>query len=213
MAADYVAPALDLDGFHCPYCGVYAHQIWQQPIIFEPSPPVIIQLNPAVKASHCQHCGLMALWIGDGLVYPQTLIAPPPHDDLAEPALSSYGEARCIAFASPRAAAALLRLCLQQLVSLLGAKSDDLNTAVGELVTMGLPNRVQAAMDTVRLIGNEAVHPGTIDVNDDPAIALNLFELVNIVVESMVTQPNMVDDLYSRLPPTKLEAIERRDKK
>jgi hypothetical protein len=66
-------------------------------------------------------------------------------------------------------------------------------------------------MDTVRLIGNEAVHPGTIDVNDDPEMVRSLFELVNVVVESMITQPRKVSELYSRLPDTKLSAIERRD--
>jgi len=153
----------------------------------------------------------MSLWVGEELIYPPVLAASPPHDDLAEPALSGYVEARAVASASPRAAAALLRLCLQQLVEILGADSDDLNTGIGELVARGLHVRIQQAMDAVRVIGNESVHPGTIDVNDDPAMALALFELVNLVVDSMVTQPKMVEELYGRLPETKREAIERRD--
>ena len=43
------------------------------------------------------------------------------------------------------------------------------------------------AKGTDCLIGNEAVHPGTIDLKDDPGTTLSLFELVNIVVEAMVT--------------------------
>jgi hypothetical protein len=138
-------------------------------------------------------------------------MAPPPHDDLQEPALGTYKEARSIADDSPRAGAALLRLCLQQLVVTLGANANNLNAAVGELVSLGMPVQIQQAMDTVRLIGNEAVHPGTIDVNDDPEMVRSLFELVNVVVESMITQPRKVSELYSRLPDTKLSAIERRD--
>ena len=28
MANEYIAPALDLEAFYCPRCGVYAHQRW-----------------------------------------------------------------------------------------------------------------------------------------------------------------------------------------
>lgn len=143
--------------------------------------------------------------------YPTILVAPLPYQDLGEPALSSYVEARNISAQSPRGAAALLRLALQLLIVQLGGNGNDLNSAVGALVAKGLPVRIQQAMDTVRLIGNEAVHPGTLDVNDDPAMALTLFELVNLVVETMVTQPRLIDEMYSRLPSSKLEAIDKRD--
>ena len=66
-------------------------------------------------------------------------------------------------------------------------------------------------MDAVRLIGNEAVHPGTIDLNDDSSLALALFDLVNLTVDAMITQPRMVGDLYSRLPQSKRDAIDKRD--
>lgn len=101
---------------------------------------------------------------------------------------------------SKRPASALLRLALQHLIVQIGGADNDLNAAVGDFVANGLPVRIQQAMDTVRLIGNEAVHPGTFDVNDNPAIALTLFELVNLVVETMVTQPRLIDEMYGRLP-------------
>jgi Domain of unknown function (DUF4145) len=209
MPGDYVSPNAETDGFHCPHCQTYAHQTWAGAMIlvggsYRP-------LNPNVNTSLCNRCGRVGLWIENQLVWPQILAAPPPHDDLPEPALGTYIEARSVAPNSPRAAAALLRLSLQQLVSHLGATSDNLNTAVGELVGYGLPGRVQQAMDSVRLIGNEAVHPGTIDINDNPEIALVLFDLVNLVAELMVTQPKKVEALYSQLPEEKLDAIERRD--
>jgi hypothetical protein len=209
MADDYVSPAQAKDAFHCPHCGTFAHQSWADGRASNNQG--IRNLHPEMTVSTCSRCSHVALWLGNEMIFPQVLVAPPPHDDLAEPARSTYVEARGVAAASPRAAAALLRLCLQQLVALLGAASRDLNQAVGELVALGLPPRVQQAMDTLRLIGNEAVHPGTIDVNDDPEMAFALFDLVNLVVESMVTQPKLVTDLYNRLPATKREAIERRD--
>jgi hypothetical protein len=211
MAADYVTPARNLEAFHCPHCGTFAHQLWADAMA-NFGGQGFRALEPQMVIALCSRCRDMSLWADDRMIFPRALVAPGPHDDLAEPALSTYREAREVVSASPRAAAALLRLCVQQLVPLLGGKSNDLNAAVGELVAVGLPVLVQQSMDSVRLIGNEAVHPGTIDLNDDPQMAMALFDLVNLVVQTMVTQPRMVKDLYGRLPPTKLEAIERRDK-
>ena len=64
----------------------------------------------------------------------------------------------------------------------------------------------------MRVIGNESVHPGTIDLNDDRDTAIRLFDLVNIVCEQMITQPRQVEELYQKLPESKREAIEKRDK-
>ncbi len=94
---------------------------------------------------------------------------------------------------------------------MLGAQSDNLNAAVGKLVEMGLSPKVGQAMDALRVIGNESVHPGQIDVDDDPQLALNLFDLVNIVVQSMVTDPQMITEIYGRLSQGQRDQIERRD--
>lgn len=144
-------------------------------------------------------------------MFPPKLVAPPAHVDLPEPALATYNEARAVLPASARASGALLRLCLQQLVAELGAVSGNLNTAVGELVAYGLPPRIQQAMDSVRVIGNEAVHPGTIDVSEQPATVLAMFDLVNLIVETMITQPNAVNAIYEGLPQSTLDQIDRRD--
>jgi hypothetical protein len=61
------------------------------------------------------------------------------------------------------------------------------------------------------VIGNEAVHPGQIDLNDDPSIAQTLFELVNMVVDEMISKPKKIKEMYEKLPPAKLDAITRRD--
>jgi hypothetical protein len=38
-----------------------------------------------------------------------------------------------------------------------------------------------------------------------------LFDLINIIVNEMITQPKQIDELYSTLPQNALDAIERRD--
>ena len=153
---------------------------------------------------------MTAIGIEDRLIFPSVESAPPPHDDLAEPARSTYMEARGIAATSPRSAAALLRVCMEEVIIPLGVAGTSLNDAVAELVKRGLSPQIQQVMDTVRLIGNEAAHPGTMDLNDDPAITNSLFDLVNVVIETMITQPRKIAELYGRLPEPKLKAIQKR---
>jgi Domain of unknown function (DUF4145) len=49
---------------------------------------------------------------------------------------------------------------------------------VASLVRKGLSPVVQQALDAVRVIGNEAVHPETLDLKDDRDTATTLFGLV-----------------------------------
>lgn len=68
-------------------------------------------------------------------------------------------------------------------------------------------------LDVVRVIGNNAVHPGELDIRDDPEIAGKLFKLVNMVVDAMISRPKSIEDLYNDLGPKMHSAIERRDGK
>jgi len=63
----------------------------------------------------------------------------------------------------------------------------------------------------VRVIGNDAVHPGQIDLKDNTDMAEKLFDLVNLITDVMITQPKQVDDLYESLPHSKKEQIIKRD--
>lgn len=72
---------------------------------------------------------------------------------------------------------------------------------------------MQKALDFVRVIGNEAVHPGSIDLKDDRGTAASLSELVNRIAYDMITHPKEVDALYDTLPAEKKDAIAKRDAK
>lgn len=69
------------------------------------------------------------------------------------------------------------------------------------------------ALDVVRVIGNEAVHPGQVDLRDDRDTATRLFGLVNLIAEKMISEPKHVAAMYNALPQPKLKAIEDRDKR
>ncbi|MDD8020777.1 MAG: hypothetical protein PHU81_06300 [Acidobacteriota bacterium] len=68
-------------------------------------------------------------------------------------------------------------------------------------------------MDSVRVIGNQALHPGQIDISDDKETPIKLFEIINHIVEAMITQPKKIDNLFEIVPSEQKEAIKNRDKK
>jgi hypothetical protein len=68
------------------------------------------------------------------------------------------------------------------------------------------------AFDAVRLIGNDAVHPGQIDLKDDREMAARLFKLVNIITEQLISNKKHIDEVYGMLPEKYRENIEKRDK-
>lgn len=106
----------------------------------------------------------------------------------------------------------MLRLAIQKMCMEI-TNEKNLNDAIGELVKQGLPVQVQRALDIVRVIGNNQVHPGTLDVRDDPEMALRLFELVNIIVEDRIARPKHIEELYGKLPEGARKQIEERDAK
>jgi hypothetical protein len=95
----------------------------------------------------------------------------------------------------------------------LGEGGKNLDDDIASLVRKGLPPLVRKALDAVRVIGNEAVHPGVLDLKDDIATATQLFATVNIIAEQMISNPKHVADLYDKLPDGKKKAIEQRDSK
>jgi len=124
---------------------------------------------------------------------------------------ADFNEAREIFFLSPRGAAALLRLAVQKLCIVLGESGKNINDDIASLVKKGLSVQIQQALDIVRVIGNDAVHPGQIDLNDDPATAESLFELVNLIIEEKISEPKRLKEMYDKLPATKRDAIAKRD--
>ena len=152
------------------------------------------------------------MWKHNRMIYPDASPAPSPNPDLPEDVKADYEEARTIISRSPRGACALLRLCVQKLCGFLGESGKDVNADIAALVEKGLNPKIQKSLDIVRVIGNEAVHPGQIDLRDQPATAAQLCSLLNIIADAMITQPKTIESLYAGLPETKVQQIEHRDK-
>lgn len=170
--------------------------------------PVVENLN----ISSCYNCGEISVWLHEQLVHPLRGTAPPPNLDMPADVLRDYREADRVLVVSPRGAAALLRLAIQKLCVALGKPGQNLNKDIGSLVEAGLSKKVQRALDAVRVIGNESVHPGQIDMRDDRATAESLFSLVNVIVRIMISENREIDEMYDKIPADKRKAIEDRDK-
>ncbi|MCH7499551.1 MAG: DUF4145 domain-containing protein [Nitrospinae bacterium] len=198
-------PEFNSKAFHCPHCGTYANQVWK---------PVVAGGRGVASLLYCECacCIKFSMWYTEKMIYPHVKNAPQANPDLPESCQEDFEEARSILNVSPKGAAALLRLVIQKLCGeLLSKEIKDLNSAIGELVEKGLSGKIQKALDVVRVIGNEAVHPGQIDLNDNPEIAYQLFDLCNVIVETMITQEKHIDSIYNGLPPSKLAGITQRD--
>ncbi len=162
--------------------------------------------------SKCYACNRVSVWIHNRLVHPASYDAPASNAETPGDVLLDYNEAAAIAGMSPRGAAALLRLAIQKLMPHLGEKGDNLNADIAALVAKGMDPRIQQSLDIVRVIGNNAVHPGQVDLNDDPKVVGTLFNLVNLIVDSMIAQPKHIEATFKNLPKNALDQIAKRDK-
>lgn len=209
------APEFQAKSFSCPYCGALAQMVWVHLVERIMFPQSGFKDTP-IHYSQCCACNQRGLWVsvrqGTGsLILPSRTSAPMAHPDLPESCRGDYDEAREISTLSPRGAAALLRLCIQKLCKELGQPGKHINDDIGALVKLGLPTAIQKALDVVRVVGNNAVHPGTMSPEDHAAQVETLFKLVNVIVQQMITQPKEIDEMYRSLPEGALNAIGKRD--
>ena len=161
--------------------------------------------------SKCFECDAIAIWARDKMIWPRAGSAPLANPDLPGDVRVDYDEASTILDSSPRGAAALLRLAIQKLCVHLEEPGKHLDTDIASLVKKGLDVKVQRALDIVRVVGNNAVHPGQLDLKDDRDTAERLFRLVNLIAEKMISEKRHIDEMYASLPQSALDAIEKRD--
>ncbi|WP_245135874.1 DUF4145 domain-containing protein [Acinetobacter nosocomialis] len=149
----------------------------------------------------CSSCLNFTVWVDYNLIYPAEIYIDPPNTDMEQNIQNLYLEAVSIVKNSPKGATALLRLALQLLLKQLGKSGKNINNDIKELVSEGLSPKIQQALDLLRVVGNNAVHPGQIDINDDNEIAIKLFHILNFIANEMITKPKELEFLYSSIIP------------
>lgn len=214
----HIPPTAGQNSFHGPHCGVLAEQTWSSNIQcnYQQRQPngqfqhTFYYLENTMSAK-CKHCDGFSIWLNKKMVFPLTGNVEMPNADLPPEILNDYNEAKDIVNISPRGSAALLRLAIQKMCIHLGEKGKNINDDVANLVKKGLPVQLQQALDSVRVIGNHAVHPGVIDLDDKPETAFALFSFVNIICDYFITQPKKIAEVYGNLPEKDKANIAKRD--
>lgn len=200
----------------CPYCHVYSQmEVYDQ--IFNSDYANDGQgrqhLTSRQEVHRCTNCGGKFFYVNGKLMYPEPeVIAPAP--DMPANVRALFDEAASISHRSPRAACALLRLAIEVLCDGLGAAGETVSQKISSLVKRGLSEELQRALDVVRVVGNNAVHPGQISFDvDDENTARMLFNLLNIIVQRLISEPNTIKTLYERLPDSAKAHVAQRDNK
>lgn len=220
--------------FQCPNCSGFAsHLLECYPLDINRTYSKFLRFTIIAQ---CQACDNFSIWLTNNLPVTKvettnlkgldttyasvTLIFPSTSSDSSEvPALNSdmpdnvkeiYKEAGDVLNVSPRASAALSRLAIENLVEYLGAEGKDLNNKIGNLVSKGMPIEIQQMLDSVRVIGNNAVHPGQINIKDNKELALSLLHFVNLITDNQISQPKKIAEIYDSLPESYKKSIEKK---
>lgn len=234
---------MDLYGensFVCPTCSVLAQQEWYQVVPREErrvneygfgETVNFYTVDDNVKVYYlegemlkepnvlafcqCQSCKKYSLWYDHELVYPFKNTVEDPNPFMPSEVKVIYNEARAVLNISPRSSAALLRLGLEMLLPHLGAKKENINEMIKQLVReRKVIGKLQQAMDTLRVVGNDAVHPRKIDLEgrDNKDVSLALFKIINFIVAETLESDETISELYSLIPEGAMKGIESREK-
>ncbi|KAF7783537.1 hypothetical protein PRUB_a3330 [Pseudoalteromonas rubra] len=214
----YVPPTILSSAFNCPHCEAFSNMKWS----YTDSYIYHRTERTRIWACRCSCCENDSYWWVldydnegspcDGyMILPEASSAPMPHPEMPDDVKEDYLEARAIVGTSSRGACALLRLVVQKLCKDLGYTSGNINKDIGSMVSDGLPVQIQQALDVVRVVGNNAVHPGELNKGDVDSVAIAIFHLINEIIEDRISKPKRIAELYEKLPKGAVEAIEKRD--
>lgn len=226
----------------CPHCNIVAQQEWYQVKFTERlvegdyynNPQLdsyyeviegtgafvygesIVRENKILAFCMCHSCENYSLWANRKLVHPPKSIVKRPSEFMPDDVKEVYQEASSVFEHSPRAASALLRLALERLLPQVGAEKDSINNMIAQLAReKKIMKKTKEAMDSLRIIGNDAVHVGEMIFDkdrDEKKVALSLFRLLNRIVNETIESENELQEIYNGLPENKLNGIKQRDK-
>jgi hypothetical protein len=165
-----------------------------------------------LHVSRCYNCKGFTVWVRDRLVFPirgdelpeivevdfreiaEDVQAPAEdvqhsEEDVQEPAedvdesSEDFEEAAAVLNKSPRAAAALIRICIQNMMPLLKETGKNLDENISSLVRKGLEAEIQQAMDVLQVIRRNPGHESHVDLRDETAATTRMLESLKEILE------------------------------
>lgn len=213
----YTKPYFKGEAFNCPHCGAYSSMEWDSFLGKDILDEIVMKQVEGYSFfnSTCFNCKRSVIWYlkdeNPKIFFPRQ-VAIPPEENMPENIKEIYEEASLVLGDSPRAACALLRLALQELIKYLkenvqiynGLNNRNINEDIKEIINIGnfyqdQKEMLEEAMNSVRLIGNRASHPSELDINDNPEIANILFEMINFIVGEIITKPKEREERLNKL--------------
>lgn len=146
----------------CPHCGVVNRfEALHSSFV---SKERIILVNAVNKINHqmtfccCTDCGDVVVALDNKLIHPLSSPRPSCPNEVPMEIKEDYEEACLIELYSKKAAAALARRCLQNMLHHQGIKERNLSLEIDKAMD-DLPSYLADAIDAIRTIGNFAAHP------------------------------------------------------
>lgn len=213
-------PGLRKPRFTCPTCDAYAHHVWGDILVQKNNRPTThLQItmksgSPISRwmAAQCASCNDWSVWFDDTMVHPAGRVGPPPHLDMPAEVRDLYEEASSVGETSRRAAAALARAVVEQLLKHLdpqAPKKAKLDARI-ERIRDQVSTSLGQMLDVVRATGNSSLH-GDETPTDLVVILLDdqegaemlelLLETANDLVDEMITRPRRKSELWDKLSP------------
>lgn len=213
-------PARDKSAFDCPRCGAYANQDWSvltRKHFSDPFDDSAVEYG-VWRTAQCARCKEWSVWRDDRLMFPVAGLAPLPHPNMPPEAKLLYEEAREVVGISRRAGTALARAALERLLRTLDPGAGNIVLAARiERIIPRVPESLGQMLTVIRIAGNASLH-----VNDEPDDVMVLvldpgetevveliFEAINDLVEAQIAKPNKVASLYSKIPESLREKVDK----
>ena len=145
-------------------------------------------------------------------VYPPLLNdIPEPNSDMSENVKDLYIEAKNVFPFSYRGSCALLRLALETLCIEFGMDEAELNIMLDKFITKyKLNDELIKALHTMRVGGNKNIHPSKLPINNDPSFTKKMFELLNYIVDELISNPKLIKESFDSLPEDEKQKIEEK---
>lgn len=151
------------------------------------------------RSGVCRNCGQVVIYKQFDLVYP-VMNGIPPVDCMPDEAKEVFKESQDIIGLSPRAACALLRICVERMINATGAKGGNL---AAKLDSLKLPPKLASLARACRLVGNDAVHNNVIDlsVGSDEAKVVSeaLSRFANRIAEELFGMAEEADEWIAKI--------------